>query len=219
MNSNDKNSAAFFIDGPSGALEAVMQEANPSGALFTKNLIAVICHPHPLHGGTMENKVVTTLARTYRDLGIKSIRFNFRGVGRSEGLFDHGVGELNDLMAVINWCQHQYREIALMLAGFSFGSSMAAQASYKVARIHHLTMIAPPVERYPYELNGQFPCAVCIAQGDKDERVSADNVYQWAASLNGPVELLRYPDASHFFHGALTQLKNDLTLTLKHQLE
>ena len=219
MNSNDKNSSAFLIDGPNGALEVVVHEADPSGALFTKHLIAVICHPHPLHGGTMENKVVTTLARTYRDIGIKSIRFNFRGVGRSEGAFDHGVGELNDLMAVIDWCQHQCSELAVVLAGFSFGSSMAAQASYNVKDIGHLIMIAPPVERYPYDIAGQFPCAVCIAQGDKDERVSADKVYQWAGSLKGPVELLRYADASHFFHGALTQLKNDLTLTLKRQLE
>ena len=207
-----------FIPGPAGQLQAVIHQGDESGQFAARNLLVIICHPHPVHGGTMDNKVVTTLMRTYRDLGIHVLRFNFRGVGKSEGVFDNAIGELDDLLAVTSWVEQELPDSALLLAGFSFGSSIAAQISYKVEVLQHLTLVAPPVERYPYDRDGRFPCSLVVIQGDKDERVIAEGVYQWVAALQSPAELLRYPDAGHFFHGYLTQLKTDLTQVLLRQI-
>lgn len=208
----------IFISGPVGQIQAVIHQGDEEGYFALRHLLVIVCHPHPLHGGTMDNKVVTTLMRTYRDLGIHVLRFNFRGVGKSEGSFDGAIGEVGDLLAVIFWVKQQLPQSPLLLAGFSFGSSIAAQASYQVDALQHLTLVAPPVERYPYDRDSRFPCALAVIQGDKDERVIADGVYQWVAALQSPVELLRYPDAGHFFHGYLTQMKNDLTQVLLRQI-
>lgn len=207
-----------FIAGPVGQLQAVIHQGDEAGYFAARNMLVVICHPHPVHGGTMDNKVVTTLMRTYRDLGIHALRFNFRGVGKSEGRFDNAIGELDDLLAVTAWVKRELSQVSLLLAGFSFGSSIAAQVSYRVDAVQHLTLVAPPVERYPYDCASQFPCALAVIQGDQDERVIADGVYQWVAALKGSVELLRYPDAGHFFHGYLTQMKTDLTQVLLRQI-
>jgi alpha/beta superfamily hydrolase len=208
----------IFIAGPAGQLQAVIHQGNEEGCFAPRNLLVVVCHPHPVHGGTMDNKVVTTLMRTYRDLGIHVLRFNFRGVGKSTGSFDNAVGEVDDLLAVMAWVKQQLPHCGLLLAGFSFGSSIAAQASHQIDSLLHLTLVAPPVERYPYDREGQFPCVLAVIQGDKDERVIADGVYRWVAALQTPAELLRYPEAGHFFHGYLTQMKSDLTELLLRQI-
>lgn len=209
---------AVNIPGPNANLEAVIHQSQSDGQFAALNWLVLLCHPHPLHGGTMDNKVVTTLMRTYRDLGVHVVRFNFRGVGKSEGAFDHAIGEQDDLLAVAAWAQQQLPEVKLLLAGFSFGSSVAAQVSYRLPQVVHLTLVAPPVERYPYARDGQFPCPLCVIQGDKDERVNAEGVYLWCSGLSGATELLRYPEAGHFFHGYLTELKADLTQALIRQL-
>lgn len=206
------------IPGPAGQIEAVIHQCDDAGHFVAQPRLVIVCHPHPVHGGTMDNKVVTTLMRTYRDLGIHVLRFNFRGVGKSEGSFDNAIGELSDLLAVIDWVKSELPDVALLLAGFSFGSSIAAQASYHLEKLQHLTLVAPPVERYPYDRDGQFPCALAVVQGDRDERVVAEGVCAWVKGLLGPVELLRYPEAGHFFHGYLTQLKTDLTQVLMRQI-
>jgi alpha/beta superfamily hydrolase len=208
----------IFIPGPAGLIQAVIHEGDADGHFVAQDKLVIICHPHPVHGGTMDNKVVTTLMRTYRDLGIHVLRFNFRGVGNSEGSFDNAIGEVDDLLAVIVWVKQTLPQTSLLLAGFSFGSSIAAQASYRVDTLQHLTLVAPPVERYPYDREGQFPCTLAVIQGDKDERVIATGVYQWVTALRSPAELLRYPEAGHFFHGYLTQMKSDLTQVLLRQI-
>lgn len=210
---------ALFIPGPCGPLRAVIHQADATGERANHHAVAILCHPHPLHGGTMDNKVVTTLMRVYRDLGLHVVRFNFRGVGESAGSFDQAIGEQEDLRAVISWCQEQFPSAPLLLAGFSFGSSIAAQVSYEVAGLQHLTLVAPPVERYPYAREGRFSCPLCVVQGDRDERVVAEGVYQWAAELVGNVALVRYPEAGHFFHGYLSQLKSDVTAAILRQWE
>ncbi len=209
----------LMISGSSGQLQAALHQGDEAGSFADKQWLVILCHPHPVHGGTMDNKVVTTLMRTYRDLGIHVLRFNFRGVGKSEGVFDNAIGELDDLRAMVSWVKQNLPEAGLLLAGFSFGSSIAAQVSYEVSGLQHLTLVAPPVERYPYARNGQFPCATCVVQGDQDERVIAQGVYEWIASLQGSVELLRYAESGHFFHGYLTSLKTDLTQILLRQLQ
>lgn len=206
------------IPGPCGALEAKAQAAKGSGPLAGRDLLAVVCHPHPLQGGTMDYKVVTILARTYRDLGIPVVRFNFRGVGASQGAFDHAVGEVEDLMAVIRWGEGQLPGRRLALAGFSFGSSVAAQASHHLPNLAHLALVAPPVTRYPFDRNRRFPAPACVIQGGQDELVSVEEVCRWTKRLLSPVELVRDEGASHFFHGRLMPLKRRLTEVLLRRL-
>lgn len=206
------------ISGPVGRLELALSRGDSDAPLAGSNGVVIICHPHPQHGGTMDNKVVTTLMRTYRDLGMHVLRFNFRGVGHSEGVFDNAVGELNDLLAVIDWVKNHLPQSPILIAGFSFGSSIAARASYSVEGLVHLTLVAPPVERYEYDRNGIFNAPVCVVQGDQDERVNAQGVYAWVAQLQSPAELIRYPEAGHFFHGYLSALKTDLTEILLRQI-
>lgn len=208
----------ILIPGPAGQLESVLNRGDENAALSNLNGLVIICHPHPQHGGTMENKVVTTLMRTYRDLGIHVLRFNFRGVGHSEGIFDNARGELDDLLVVIAWVKNNLPQFPVLIAGFSFGSSIAARASYALDGLSHLTLVAPPVERYEYDRNGAFNAPVCVVQGDQDERVIAQGVYDWIAQLKSPAELIRYPEAGHFFHGYLSALKTDLTETLLRQI-
>lgn len=207
----------LMIDGAVGQLEVSLHRADPSGALMEQDLIAVICHPHPQHGGTMDNKVVTTLMRTYRDLGVDVARFNFRGVGKSEGSFDHAIGEKDDLRSLLRWVINKWPHKNVLLAGFSFGSSIAAQVSYEYS-IKHLTLVAPPVERYPYARDSAFLCPLSVIQGGQDERVNAEGVRAWVKTLRNPSELIFYPEAGHFFHGFLTELKNDLSQLLLRQM-
>jgi uncharacterized protein len=201
----------FFISGPAGQIQLHQHAGLDSGELFAQKKVAIICHPHPQQGGTMDNKVVTTLMRAYRDLGMHVVRFNFRGVGKSEGEFAQGKGEYEDLIAVVNWVIEEFEGFDLLLAGFSFGSSIAARASYVVSRLQHLTLVAPPIERYEYDKGGIFNVPLCVIQGDKDERVYAEGVFNWVNQLESPHHLIRYPDATHFFHGYLSHIKSDLT--------
>ncbi len=206
------------IDGAVGVIELITT-APLAGELADESLVAVVCHPHPQHGGTMNNKVVTTLVRTYRDLGIPCVRFNFRGVGQSEGSFDSAIGEVEDLMAVIEWVKRCYPQAGLLLAGFSFGSSVAAQASHRLGgELEHLVLVAPPVERYSYDLGGIFPAPVTVIIGDQDELVDVPGVIRWFDRLRVEKALLRYPEATHFFHGALSEVKRDLTSELQDML-
>ncbi len=214
---NEKESK-INIPGPVGVLESVLTRGSGDAFLSSMNGLVIICHPHPVHGGTMDNKVVTTLMRTYRDLGVHALRFNFRGVGCSEGSFDNAAGELDDLLAVIAWAKAHLSNASILMAGFSFGSSIVARASYSVENLYHLTLVAPPVERYEYDRDGLFPAPLCVVQGDQDERVVAKGVYDWVAKLNSPTELIRYPEAGHFFHGFLSSLKEDLTEILIRQI-
>jgi alpha/beta superfamily hydrolase len=202
-----------LISGPAGELEVRVTEPRP-GPLADQSLLAVICHPHPLHGGTMDNKVVTTLMRSYRDLGVKVISFNFRGVGLSQGSFDQGRGELEDLLAVVRWGRENFAPEQLLLAGFSFGSAMAAQASHELSGLAHLLLLAPPVERYAYDRQERFSCPLAVVIGSADERVDVAGVRLWAGKLQPAPAYIEYPQAGHFFHGFLTRLKADVALLL-----
>lgn len=210
----DKESR-FSVCGSVGKLEVATIAPAESGELVQSGYVAIICHPHPLHGGTMDNKVVTTLARVYRDLGVPVARFNFRGVGASEGEFDDAVGEVDDLLAIVDWVKRCYPSRRLLLAGFSFGSSVAAQAVYRLpGQVEHLVLVAPPVERYSYDQARRFPCPLVVIMGDQDELVDVAEVYRWVDELESKVTLIRYGDASHFFHGKLVSFKSDLSSAL-----
>ncbi|MDO3388335.1 alpha/beta hydrolase [Gilvimarinus sp. SDUM040013] len=215
--SNLLTQPSALISGPMGVIEVAGTPASPGAPYSDTGAAAIVCHPHPLHGGTMNNKVVTTLARAYRDLGIGALRFNFRGVGHSEGKHDNAIGEVEDLVAVASALLTENPNTPLLLAGFSFGSSIAAQASYRLPCLH-LSLIAPPVPRYVFERAGKFLAPVCIVQGDDDERVEEPAVRSWAGELSGDVQYHCFVGAGHFFHGRLTELKQVIAKALIDQL-
>ncbi|HEX5651009.1 MAG TPA: alpha/beta fold hydrolase [Steroidobacteraceae bacterium] len=196
------------IAGPVGRIEARLEDPVPDGQAHA--VVGVLCHPHPLHGGTMQNKVVHTAARAMHEAGTATVRFNFRGVGRSEGHYDDGRGELDDLLAIVAWARGRLACDALWLAGFSFGAAVALQAAVRGARPARLVTIAPPVGRIIVEPVARPRCAWLIVQGDRDELVDLGDVRDWAAGYDPAPELLVVPDAEHFFHGKLVELRTGL---------
>ncbi|MFV3327848.1 alpha/beta hydrolase [Pseudomonas sp. NY15372] len=199
----------LFIDGPSGQLEALyLDGADARGAVL-------ICHPNPVQGGTMLNKVVSTLQRTARDAGYITLRFNYRGVGQSAGSHDMGAGEVADAEAAAAWLRAKHPGLPLVLMGFSFGgfvaASLAGRLEADAVELQHLFMIAPAVMR----LSEQFPlpqrCPLTVVQPETDEVVDPQLVYDWSDNLSRPHELLKVAECGHFFHGKLTDLK-DLVL-------
>jgi hypothetical protein len=188
------------VDGPSGSLEGIIEDSAAAGACY-----AVVCHPHPLYGGTMENQVVTTLAQALRDAGIPALRFNFRGVGRSEGTFDGGDGETADAAAVAAWGAARWPERQLVVAGFSFGSYVALRVSLQ-RRAARLITIAPPVDSFEFSRMEVPACPWLVVQGDADEVVDPQSVIGWVSRLNPQPQLLVMPGVGHFFHGRLHEL-------------
>jgi hypothetical protein len=191
------------IAGPAGALECAIDElahGAPRG-------LAVLCHPHPLHGGTLDNKIVQTLARTFVQLGYTSVRFNFRGVGASAGHWDHGVGEVEDVLAAI--AAHRAAGQALVLGGFSFGGAVASQAGARLAageRAERLVLVGPAVQTFDV---APVPADTLVIHGEADEVVPLAAVFDWARPQHLPVTVV--PGAGHFFHGQLTLLKHIVT--------
>jgi alpha/beta superfamily hydrolase len=193
------------IAGPAGALEARIEDPVPAGA--PRRAVGVVCHPHPQHGGTMQNKVVHTAARALQEAGAATVRFNFRGVGASAGRYDHGIGELADALAVIDWTREHFGCDTLWLAGFSFGAATALQAAGQGARPSRLVTIAPPVGRIITQPVPRPECPWLIVQGDVDELIELSAVRSWAAEFAPAPQLSVITGAEHFFHGKLTQLR------------
>src|SRR5579862_1002608 len=196
---------AILIDGPAGKLEVVLAE--PIGK--DRGVLGIVCHPHPLFGGTMDNKVVTTLVKTFQHLGVVAIRFNFRGVGKSEGKFDHANGEVDDLLAVMDWLRKGQAYQEVWLAGFSFGAYIAAKAA-TLFPVKKLITIAPPVQHFPMHELLPITCPWILVQGEQDDVVPAEEVYAWVKTRDPQPEVLRFPHAGHFFHGQLTELRRRL---------
>jgi alpha/beta superfamily hydrolase len=195
---------AATIEGLAGPLEARIEDPS-AGA--EPGICAVVCHPHPLYGGTMQNKVVHTLARAMQELGTPTVRFNFRGIGASAGHYDGGVGEVDDALAVCAWARAKWRCERLWLAGFSFGSAVALQAAASVAPIALVT-VAPPVGRIIVTPVLRPRCPWLVVQGDHDELVEAGAVRRWAGEFEDPPQLAMLPGAEHFFHGRLGELRS-----------
>ncbi len=190
------------IDGPAGRLEAIIDAAR----LEPLRGCAVICHPHPQHGGTMQNKVVHTVARAFQEAGYASVRFNYRGVGASEGSYDEGRGETDDALAVVAWARRRWPEAPISLAGFSFGALVALRAA-AVAAPRRLISVAPAVTRGDYTQVRRPDCPWLIVQGDADQLVDYREVEAFAARFVPPPELRVLPGVEHFFHGRLPELR------------
>jgi len=187
------------VAGPAGALECALDA--PAGALRG---VAVICHPHPQHGGTMDNKVVQTLARALLQLGYRSVRFNFRGVGASQGVWDEGQGEVDDALAVV--AAQREPGLPLVLAGFSFGGYVAAQAAHLLpadARAERLLLVGPSTERQQVPA---VPEDTIVIHGELDDVVPLAATLDWARPQSLPVIVV--PGGGHFFHGQIVLLKN-----------
>jgi alpha/beta superfamily hydrolase len=200
----------FLLAGSAGNLEVL---ATPADTENDKSTVAIICHPHPLHGGTMTNKVVSTIARACKNLGLRTVRFNFRGVGKSEGSFADGIGETEDLFTVIEWVKKTCPNDTLWLAGFSFGGYIAARAATQIP-VAQLITVAPQASRFTAEPFPSITCPWVLVQGEKDEVVSAEEVFAWIETLEFKPDVIRMPDAGHFFHGKLLELREQLEKVL-----
>jgi alpha/beta superfamily hydrolase len=209
-----EDTSNVFLTGPSGRLEAMTDVPTDVPA---QPAVAIICHPHPQHGGTMRNKVVTIVERSLRELGLRTVRFNFRGTGESEGEYDEGVGERDDLRAVIDWVRETCPDHELWLAGFSFGSAISAQTAME-AQPRQLISVAPPVERFDF--NGiHIPgCHWLVVMGDEDEVVSPQAVFDWVDQADPQPELVVMKKAGHFFHRRLMDLRGLLKNSLRDHL-
>lgn len=193
------------IQGPAGNLQAVHEYRRGTAP----RAVAVVCHPHPQYGGTLDNKVAFSLARAAMDAGAAALRFNFRGVGRSEGRFDDGKGEADDLAAAEDWLAGRWPDAPLWRMGFSFGAAMALKRTLAVP-CPVLVTVAPPADRFAaYGFAGAGPRAShwLLVQGDADEVVSPRAVFDWAEALESPPEIRRIEGSGHFFHGRLTELR------------
>lgn len=189
------------IDGPAGVLELVLNrpETSPRG-------IALVAHPHPLEGGTLDNKVVHTLGKTFFALGYAVVRFNFRGVGDSAGTFDDGTGETEDALAALAHGQRVLGDaLPVVLAGFSFGSFVQTRVARRVAA-QRLVLVGPAVRRFAVE---PVPADTIVIHGEEDDVVALADVLAWARPQELPIVV--FPGCGHFFHGRLPQLQRVIT--------
>ena len=201
---NTPGDHAFHFPGIIGQLEGMLTVPEQVNTGY----VAVLGHPHSLQGGTMHNKVVTTLVRVFKELGIPSIRFNFRGVGHSAGEYDAGLGESEDMLLLArHWLQDK-PDTQVIFAGFSFGSYVAYRAAAQCPHALLIT-VAPPVHHYDYTEFSPAPASWIMVQGDQDEIVPMSLVHDFVERFSD-IELLRFDDTSHFFHGQLIPLKQRL---------
>ena len=194
------------VAGPAGAIECAIDQ--PIGDFAsTPRGVAVVCHPHPQFGGTMDNKVVHTVSRAFLQLGYRSVRFNFRGVGESAGSFDDGRGEIDDALAVI--AAQRLPGLPLALAGFSFGGFIAASAAERLQQlavpVERLVLVGPSTERHVLPV---VAADTVVVHGEADDVVPLSATLAWARPQVLPVVVL--PGVGHFFHGQLTLLKRQI---------
>ncbi|MEO8440920.1 MAG: alpha/beta hydrolase [Betaproteobacteria bacterium] len=194
----------LLLDGTAGKIEVDVSDPGV-GSDGRRRGIALIAHPHPLMGGTKDNKVVTTLARTFFALGYVALRPNFRGVGASAGKHDEGRGETADLIAVASYARDQYGELPLTCAGFSFGSFVQTCVAKEIHPAQ-LVLVAPAVNRFPA---ATVAAGTLVIHGELDEVVPLAAVFDWARPQNLPIVVV--PGGEHFFHGRLHQLQEIVT--------
>ena len=203
---DQKNTAATGITGNAGNIEVLITRPE---TVNDKTPIAIISHPHPLYGGTMTNKVVSILAKTFAELGAITVRFNFRGVGESEGQYDNGIGEAEDLQLIAAECRKWRPQAPIWLAGFSFGAYVTTRAQTNI-QPEKIVLVAPPVSMYPFAELAEITCPWVVIQGGQDEVISASEVKNWVTQRSNAPKLIWMDEAGHFFHGKLIQVKEHL---------
>lgn len=191
-----------LIGGAAGDIELIVDL--PADA---PRAVAVCCHPHPLFGGTLTNKVIHTVARSFVAQGAVAVRLNFRGVGASQGAHDGGIGETDDTITVAQWARSRWPGLPLWLGGFSFGSYVALRGAAQLAPALLVT-VAPPVGRWDFSSIAAPACPWLVVQGSEDELVPAAGVVAWAQTLQPAVHIAMLDGATHFFHGRLHELRD-----------
>lgn len=205
----------FLISGPVGPLE-IKAEAPAQDSQSRSSVSVIISHPHPLFGGTMENKVVTTIFRAFHHMGARVVRFNYRGVGASKGQYAEAIGETDDLFAVIRWVESVRPDDDIWLVGFSFGAYVAARAASEISvrkKVKQLITVAPPVHHFNFVELTHILSPWLVIQGDADEVVPPDQVFQWVKKLehsDNPPKLITLHGVGHFFHRRLLDLRDIL---------
>ncbi|HVF17785.1 MAG TPA: alpha/beta fold hydrolase [Steroidobacteraceae bacterium] len=194
------------IAGPMGNLEGILE--TPLDADDAR--VAIVCHPHPVYGGTMTNKVVHMLAKAFNDLSVRTIRFNYRGVGASVGTYDEGRGETLDTLAVVRWANLRWPDAKIWLGGFSFGGAVALRTAAQIQPARLVT-VAPAIQRVDVTSVKLRDCPWLIVQGDNDELVNAQDVQAWAESLEPRPQFALLSGVDHFFHGRLNELRDVVT--------
>jgi uncharacterized protein len=194
-----------FIEGAAGKLDVRYMEQNAEG---TERTGMLMCHPHPLFDGTMDNKVVTTTLKTAFGLGMSVMRFNFRGVGQSDGVHDHGIGEQDDVLRVLTFAREQLGWTSILLGGFSFGAGMACLAACREPElVTALYLVAPAVHHFDAPNGLPHGFETWVYMGDADEVVPFDEVEHWVNRVNPLPHWQVFEQGGHFFHGRLTELK------------
>jgi alpha/beta superfamily hydrolase len=198
----NKHSQKFYLTGHAGKMECALDEPDsaPRG-------IALVAHPHPLYGGTMDNKVAQTLARAFVGLGYVTVRFNFRGVGESEGSYDDGRGEVDDMAVMYEHMTREYPGLPVVLGGFSFGTFVQAQLQQRLEAegrpAERLVLVGTAAGKWPMP---PVPADTILIHGELDDTITLQQVFDWARPLDIPVTVI--PGADHFFHRKLVHIKN-----------
>lgn len=205
------DSRNFFLPGPAGGLEAILWTPTRSGS---PALAAVLCHPHPLFGGTLHNKVVYQAAKSLDALGVPVLRFNFRGAGLSAGAHDSGMGETGDVQAAIDFLVSEFPNLPLLVGGFSFGSWVGLRVGCADARVHELLGLGIPVNSSDFAFLERCNKPKLIVQGTNDEHGAWEKVEQVLARVPGDTRVFFVQGADHFFLGQLDQLDNAITAWL-----
>jgi alpha/beta superfamily hydrolase len=204
---------SLLLKGLTGQLEAVLAVPDK----VNTDYVAFLGHPHSLQGGTMNNKVVTTMARVFKELGVPSLRFNFRGVGQSEGIYNDGIGESEDMILLAKEWQKVHVNARFIFAGFSFGSYVAYRAAGQMEHALLIT-IAPPVHHYNYREYNPKPNPWLIVQGDADDVVPFEMVINFAKKFSPALPVIEFANTGHFFHGTLLELKAQLMKYIQTQV-
>jgi uncharacterized protein len=190
-----------FIEGPAGRIEAILKE--PADQVTR---VVVVCHPHPLYGGTMHNKVVYRIAKAFERARFATLRFNFRGVGLSEGTHDYGRGEQDDLRAAIRFMEAKHPEAEIWVAGFSFGAAVMLRAVCGDPKVRALVGAGVPVSKYEFAEVGECPQPKLFVQGSLDEFGAVEDLKRLAAVFGGPTQVKIIEGAGHFFEDRLDEL-------------
>jgi uncharacterized protein len=197
---------SFFLPGPAGQLEALLNAGAPDATHA-----AVVCHPHPIYGGTLHNKVVFHAMKALNALGLPVLRFNFRGAGLSRGEHDHGIGELDDVRIALDWLDHEFH-LPLIFAGFSFGAAVGLRAACPDPRVHALIALGTPISpiddrSYDYDFLKTCTKAKLFVSGSRDQFASKAKLEALAAELPEPNKLVIIEAADHFFEGRLREMR------------
>ena len=201
---------SLSLPGPAGRLEALWERPPAARA----DLVGLVCHPHPLYGGTMHNKVVHHTARALRELGLRVLRFNFRGAGASEGRHDHGRGETDDVRAALDWLEEKTPGAALVLAGFSFGAWVGLRVGCQDKRVRALVGVGLPANNSEFPYLAACPKPKLFVQGTRDQFGGLGAMERVFAGAAEPKELAWIEGADHFFSGHLEALRQAITHNL-----